>query len=170
MLAMKAYRALGGATYMVVGHDGPHPLAENTLNTFPASVRGEGRRRPRTQHPHPPVNPGCVFAVPGESYLFRSGNLADGAQGDFTPFDRRLDVSAVVTPTNSFGLGKVKRNENKGTATITVEDVPNPGELVLSGKGVKRASAAGGAVIAKTVTAPGDVKLRYGPRATRRTC
>lgn len=168
MLAMKAYRPLGGATYMVVGHDGPHPLAENTLNTFPASVPVKAGDVLGLSTPPAPVNPGCVFAVPGETYLFRSGNLADGAQGDFTPFDRRLDVSAVVTPTNSFGLGKVKRNENKGTATITLEDVPNPGELVLSGKGVKRASAAGGAVIAKTVTAPGDVKLKIRAKGKKK--
>ncbi len=74
----------------------------------------------------------------------------------------------MVTPTNSFGLGKVKRNENKGTATITVEDVPNPGELVLSGKGVKRASSAGGAAIAKTVTAPGDVKLKIRAKGNKK--
>ena len=53
------------------------------------------------------------------------------------------------------GEGLLRR---KGTATLTVE-VPNPGELTVSGKGVKAASAEG-AVISKTVGAAGEVKLK----------
>jgi hypothetical protein len=58
-------------------------------------------------------------------------------------------------PTNTFTLGAVTRNQSKGTATLTAT-VPNPGELTGSGKGIKVASSA---VISKSVTAPGEVRL-----------
>ena len=71
-------------------------------------------------------------------------------------FNASTDAVSIA-PSNSFTFGAVQRNKKKGTATLTV-NVPNPGELTGSGKGVKVASAAG-AVISKTVTAPGNVKL-----------
>ena len=156
MLAMKVFRKIADpATYMVVGHDGPRPLTASTLNTFPASI---------------PVQAGdlvglstaagttaCDFSVPGETEYYHLGNLAEGASGSFTGYsDKRLNVTAVLVPTNAFTLGGTARNRKKGTATLTV-NVPNPGELALSGNGVKTAAA--GAVVAKTVTAPGDVEL-----------
>jgi hypothetical protein len=69
-----------------------------------------------------------------------------------------LNITAVFEPTNSFTVGKVKRNKN-GTATVTV-DVPNAGELTGSGKGVKVASA-DVARTAKSVTPPsGSLKIK----------
>jgi hypothetical protein len=149
---MKVFRKVADpARYQVVGHDGPRPLAASTLNTFPASV---------------PVKPGdvlgfnngspvatsCGFPVTGESYLFRNGNLADGESDPFSSFPGfRLNISAVVAPTNSFTLGKAKLNKKKGTATLTAT-VPNPGVLTASGNGVKAASA-GRAVTSKSVGA-----------------
>lgn len=156
MLGMKVYRPLGGASYMVVGHNGPHPLAESTLNTFPASVPVKAGDVLGSSVPPAGGNPGCLGAVTGESFLFRVGNLADGGSGVFAPDgDRHLNISAVVAPSNSFTLGSVRRNKKKGTATLAVS-VPNPGELTGSGRGVK---VAGAAVISKTVTAPGAVTL-----------
>lgn len=37
-LGMKVLRPLGGGSYLVIGHDGPRPLAPNTVNTFPVSI------------------------------------------------------------------------------------------------------------------------------------
>jgi hypothetical protein len=167
-LTMKVFRKLADpSTYIAVGHDGPRPLAAGTLNTFPASI---------------PVKPGdvlglnraspnitaCFILVPGETYLFSPGNLADGAPP--VPFssasNQRPNISAEFVPSNAFTLGKAKRNKKKGTATLTV-DVPNPGQLTGSGKGVKVASAAG-AVISKTVTAPGAVKLTVKAKGKQR--
>lgn len=38
-LTMKVFRKVADpATYMVVGHDGPRPIAASTVNTFPTSV------------------------------------------------------------------------------------------------------------------------------------
>jgi hypothetical protein len=169
MLAIKAYRPLGGPTYRVVGHDGPHPLTPSTLNTFPASVAVKAGDMLGISGPAG-SNPGCRFSVAmGDAPLYRAGNLADGGQGDFNPDDpgERLNVSGVVAPTNSFTLGKVEPNRKKGTATITLEDIPNPGELVLAGKGVKQASASG-AVVAKTVTTPGNVQLKIRAKGKKK--
>jgi hypothetical protein len=169
MLAIKAYRPLGGPSYRVVGHDGPRPLTPSTLNTFPASVAVKAGDVLGISGPAGFV-PGCRFSVAmGDAPLFRSGNLADDEQGDFEPDDpgERLNVSGVVAPTNSFTLGKVERNREKGTATLTLEDIPNPGELVLGGKGVKRASARG-AVVAKTVTTPGDTQLKIRAKGKKK--
>ncbi len=157
-LTMKVFRKVADpATYMVVGHDGPRPLAAGTLNNFPASI---------------PVKPGdvlglnlaspaqtaCVFPAPGDSSLFRVGNIADGGMEVFgnVNTNTRLNLSAVFVPSNTFSLGKPKLNKKKGTATLAV-NVPNPGTLKASGKGVKAASA--GAVISKQVSAAGKVKL-----------
>jgi hypothetical protein len=59
--------------------------------------------------------------------------------------------NADIEPTSTFTLGAITRNKKKGTATIKV-NVPNPGELTGSGKGVK-ASSVGRAVISKSVGA-----------------
>jgi hypothetical protein len=154
-MTFKVFRPITGLTYTVVGHDGPRSLTGGALNTFPASI---------------PVKPGDViglfwnlappakapiFIVPGEPFLYRDGNLADGESGVFNNSPgRRVNATAVFVPSNAFGLGDVKRNKKKGTATVTVT-VPNPGELALAGKGVNSA----GAVAAKSVPEAGEVKL-----------
>jgi hypothetical protein len=61
--------------------------------------------------------------------------------------NRRLNISAVATPTSTFDLSKGKANKKKGIGKLEVEGILNPGELVLSGKGVRR--------VTETVT-PGD--------------
>jgi hypothetical protein len=155
-LALKVWRQVSGLTYMAVGHDIPRSLTGSALNTFSGlnipveagDILGLNQASP---------NPtGCLFDVPGESNLISPGNLADGASGTFIPagVERRLNISAVVNPTNTFTLGAITRNKKKGTATTTVT-VPNPGELTGSGKGVK---ASGAAEISKAVN-PGQAQL-----------
>jgi hypothetical protein len=165
-LAMKVYRPIGGATYQVVGQAGPHGLTGGVLNTFAASVPVKsGDILGNSVEPAGGM-PGCNFVVPGENYLTRTGNLAVGASGDFTTgtADRRQNISAVVNPLNSFTLGKAKLNKDKGIATVTA-NVPNPGELTASGKGVK---SSGAAVISKTVRAPGRVKLKIRAKGKKK--
>jgi hypothetical protein len=132
----KVYRLVSGPTYRVVGHDGPRPLASGAVNTFSGL--------------HIPVLPGdviglhtgaaptaCHFNAPGQSYLFRTGDLADGQQGDFQPnTGEQLNVSALIAPDDRITLRGVKRNKKRGTAKITF-DVPNPGVLHLTGKQVR---------------------------------
>ncbi len=168
-LTMKVFRKVADpATYQVVGHDGPRNLTGGVLNTFPTKIAvqpgdvlGLNTRSPTAT--------ACGFgAAPGDTILIHGPALPDGTlipglqDGDSGVFGMpddsvRLNISAVVEPTNSFTLGKPKLNKKKGTATLAV-NVPNPGTVTLGGKGVKGASAAG-AVIAKTVNAPGMVKL-----------
>ena len=63
----------------------------------------------------------------------------------------RLNISAVLVPTNTFSLSPITRNKKKGTASLTAT-VPNPGDLTASGNGVS-AAAAGRAVSSKAVGA-----------------
>jgi hypothetical protein len=58
---------------------------------------------------------------------------------------------------NEFGFGKVKKDERKGTAKLTVK-VPGPGDFELRGKGIKTAS--------KDVPHAGKVKLAVKPTGT----
>ena len=160
MLTMKIFRPVSGSTvFSVVGHDGPRNLTPSVVNTFPTSIR---------------VKPGDVLgvndenaiAVPnacvssaalGDQYLFLEGSLADGQTGTFVPEpgDLCLNISAVLEPTNTFALGRITHNKDKGTATLEAT-VPNPGDLAGSGKGVKAAAA--GATISESVT-PGAAQL-----------
>jgi hypothetical protein len=67
--------------------------------------------------------------------------LVDGgalATPDFTQTCEVL-VNAKVRPSNRFTFEKVKRSKERGTATLAL-DLPGPGGLTLSGKGIKRAT------------------------------
>jgi hypothetical protein len=155
-LTMKIFRKLGDPPrFQVVGHAGPQTrtLGGVAGNTFPANVRV---RPGDLLGLHTVTATPCAFKDPGGRPAVFSGDLADGEAATFgleAEFD--LDIQAVFVPDNTFSLGGTTRNKKKGTATLTV-NVPNPGELTGSGKDVK---VAGAAVISKTVTAPGDVKL-----------
>jgi hypothetical protein len=160
-LTMKVFRKVSFDFYQVVGHDGPRPLAGGQLNTFPVGI---------------PVRPGDILGLNtsgtngcgggGGTHLIHPGSLADGQAASFAVTEpERLNISALLVPSNSFALGKAKRNKKKGTATLTV-NVPNVGELTAAGKGVKSAGA--GAVISKTVTAPGAARLLIKAKGKKR--
>jgi hypothetical protein len=92
--------------------------------------------------------------------------LTDG--GPFQTADANstceLLINAVVAPSSKFSFGKVKRNVKLGIVFLTVE-VPGPGKLTLSGRGVaKQARAPQGAVISKSAKAAGPVKLKVKPK------
>jgi hypothetical protein len=134
-IEFKVYRPVNGTTFRVVGHDGPRPLTSGTLNTFsglhisvlPGDVIGLHTAGAPTA---------CHFNVPGQSYLFRSGDLADGQMGDFQPnTGEQLNVSALVALDNRLTVSGVKRDKKRGSAKVTLE-IPNPGVLHLSGAGV----------------------------------
>lgn len=99
-------------------------------------------------------NPGC-----GTSWTIRSTCFPESASEPDQAFrligPEPTLIAAPVKPSNEFKFGALKRNKKKGTATLSVA-VLGPGELVLSGKGLKKAKA--------TATAAGTVKLKL--RAT----
>jgi hypothetical protein len=167
ILSLKVFRKVEDpATYQVVGHDGPRSIAPSTVNTFQTNI---------------PVQPGdvlglhagagtpaCIFEMLGDAGLYYQGDLSDGAKAAFVPdSDDRVNVTAVVSPSNTFSRGAITRNKKKGTATLTV-NVPNPGELTGSGNGAKVASA-GRAVISKSVGAgPAQVLIRAKGKKRRK--
>ncbi len=153
LLTMKIYRPLGGNTYMAVAHDGPRALSPSMLNTFTGlSVQVKTGDVLGDSTPPAAGGPAALFlGVPGDQNLFRS-NLSDGASGAFDNDDPdyRVDISAVINPTNSFVAGAVTRNKKKGTATLAF-NLPNPGDFSGSGQGAQVAST--GAVTSKAVPA-----------------
>jgi hypothetical protein len=84
--------------------------------------------------------------------------LADGATRApvLSASSVEIGFNADVRPvSNLFSFGSVKRNKSKGTATLTAT-VPDPGPLVLFGKGLKKFTT--------SPSAPGDVKLLVKPK------
>jgi hypothetical protein len=139
--------------FRVIGHSGPHMLSSG-LNTFSANLtvssgdlvgmnaRGMGNN--------------CRFGSTGDFVLARAGSLSDGSSGTFPPgsafMNSRLNLSAVLIPSNAFSFGAVTRDRRKGTATVEV-NVSNPGSVTLSGKGLKAKRAT------KPVAVPGVVRF-----------
>ena len=83
----------------------------------------------------------CTFSQLGDGLLTRPGGLADGSSGQFGPRnDVRLNLSAVLAPSNDFSIDSVSRDRKHGTATVMMS-VPNPGMLTISGKGLKKRPA-----------------------------
>jgi hypothetical protein len=159
MMTFKVFRKVTGSTYTVVGHDGPRSLMGGTVNAFPAAIAVKPGDVIGLSFALAPPAKAWFFAAPGDAFLRRIGNLADFQSGTFDADpDRRLNVTAVFEPTNAFTLRGFALHRKKGTATLKVR-VPNPGDLVLSGNGVKGISGV-------AVTAPGIVRLPI--RATGR--
>lgn len=153
-IKFRVYRPVMGLTYQVVAQD-VHSLTPSVLNTFPADVRvASGDILGISNGPDTPLM-GCGIGAFSETDLVNgTSNAGPGlAPGDNVTFNTiggaRLDVSAVVEPTNKFTLGALTRNKKKGTATLNLS-LPNPGELVGSGNGANVAST-GTAGISKSV-------------------
>ena len=87
---------------------------------------------------------------------------ADGVspwdEGDEGPI---AQFRVILSPTsNQLKLGKVQRSKRKGTAALFV-NVPGPGTLSMSGKGVKRQTSPG-------LSQAGNVKLLVKPKGKLR--
>jgi len=164
IMTFKVFRQVTGSTYTVIGHDGPRTLTGSTVNAFPANIGVKPGDIIGLSFSVAPPAKAWFFMVPGDAFIERNGNLADGQSGSFIPNpDRRLNVTAVFVPTNVFTLRGVNPHRKKGTATLKVS-VPNPGELVLSGNGVKGV----GATRAVAVTTPGIVRLPIRAKGKKR--
>lgn len=94
-------------------------------------------------------------------------------RGVSRPQRARCDIGAfeLPKPSNAFTFGKLKRNKKRGTATQAV-NVPGPGTLKLSGKGLVKQRSSGQAsaspLLAKTVTAAGIVKLKIKAKGKKK--
>ena len=149
---LKIYRKVGDpASYQVVGHDGPHPVAPSTVATFPASVAVKAGDVLGITGRGGAVNIGCLHMGGTGQRGAHNGDLGASGIGEFSVATGRVNVSAVLEPDNAFTLGGVARNKKRGTATLTV-NLPNPGELTGSGNGVTVASV--------TAHGPGPVTVK----------
>jgi hypothetical protein len=100
------------------------------------------------------VNVGAL-AGGKQTLRFEGDAVHGGAGNEFFDVDNvSLDAAA---PANTFTFGGTKRNKKKGTATVTV-NVPNPGEAVLSGKGVKATTVSGAGPVELLVKAQGKAR------------
>lgn len=162
MMTFKVFRLVTGSTYTVVGHDGPRSLTGGAVNTFPANIGVKpGDVIGLSFNVAPPAK-AWFFAVSGDAFIERFGSLADGQSGAFTANpDRRLNVTALFDPTNAFELRGIGLHRKKGTAELKLR-VPNPGELTLSGNGLK------GVTKAVTVTSPHTVRLPITAKGRKR--
>jgi hypothetical protein len=106
----------------------------------------------------PPVfkNPGAeaTFNVEVEPDCDHDG-LGDETQDADLPAACKPAPAPVPAPSNAFTLGKPKLNKKTGTAKQPVT-LPGPGEVTLTGKGVKSSSL--GASAAGTVNLPVNPK------------
>jgi hypothetical protein len=172
-ITMKIWRPVAGQTdlFQVVGHAGPQTITPGGTagNTFPANVR---------------VQPGdilgfhtgssftkCSFDAPGEKYQALSmTDTQDGRSAQFFPpgtTNFRLNIEATFVPDSAFTLAGIQRNKKKGTAIATF-NLPNPGQLVGSGKGAKVSVARVGGV--GSVAAPsGPSQLLIKAKGKKKT-
>jgi hypothetical protein len=136
--------------FQVIARSEPHSLLPG-LNTVPVSIPVRSGDMIGINESGAPNS--CTFVVPGDSVLSHPGDLSDGAAGEFSAVeDVRLNLSAVLVPSNEFTLGTVTRDRRRGSASLTAY-VSNPGLVTISGKGLKRQ-------IAKTVAVPGPVPFQ----------
>lgn len=166
-LTMKVFRKTADPfAYTVVGHDGPRPLAPSTVNTFQTNLQVRAGDVLGNNSKSPADN-ASYFPALGESFIRLQPGLADGQTGTFVldASALRLNISAVLEPTNTFALGKITRNRKKGTATLEAT-VPNPGDLTVGGKGVK--SAGGGTTVTSTAVSGGPVNLRIRAKGKKK--
>jgi hypothetical protein len=110
-------------------------------------------------------NDDLASCVPGGGVAFTASAgttyqiAVDGAPGSYATGFVGLSLLGP-TPSNDFSLGKVKKNESKGTAKLTV-DIPGPGEIDLA-KTIKVKADQ------KTAEAAGTEKLLVKPNGNTR--
>lgn len=134
--------------FRVIAHSGPHRLGAG-LNTFPAGVTVSSGDL-LGFHVNAAPN-ACTFDVPGDSVLERTGDLVDGSSGTFASRpDERLNLEAILVPTNAFSFGSFVRDRTTGTATLEIQ-LSNPGAVTLSGTGLKTRRVTKRVAVASTV-------------------
>jgi hypothetical protein len=113
-----------------------------------------------------PGPPGAEFFVSGVPAIRDEWqpSLADGGPSRPPSSANLYEVALNADITTTFTVNAIKRNKQKGTATLTVT-VPFAGELTGAGKGIKVTNAA---VSSMTVSAPGSVRLLIKARGRKK--
>lgn len=156
----------GGKAVLTVNRTGPAGLPASSLGPATIDVSTGGGASAGADYTAPAAT---VEFAPGQSSASIEIPIADDNVGEPTERfsvalssprdDARLagttSTEVVIGPDNEIKLGKVKRNERKGTAKLFVT-VPGPGLLKLSGEQVKP--------VKKTVKKGGKVGLPVKPK------
>lgn len=145
----KVFRRTGDPdVFQVIAHAPMHTLTSG-VNTVPVSIAVRSGDMIGINESGDMNS--CTFDQPGDGVLTRGGNLVDGASGSFLPQnDVRLNLSAVLVPSNDFGVATITRDKKQGTATVSL-NVSNPGVIALSGKGLKKRHVSKNVAVAGTV-------------------
>ena len=124
--------------FQVIGH-APERIVTAGVSTFPVDVHVDSGDMIGF-HESGGSTP-CTFPTPGDDVLRSTADLGDGQSAAFTPVTGvRLNLSAVLVPSNGFTITGVTGNRRNGTATLTAE-LSNPGLATIGGKGLKRSHA-----------------------------
>jgi IPT/TIG domain/PASTA domain len=124
-LGMKVYRPIGPGTFLVVGQDGPRPLASG-LNAFPVSIPVQAGDILGIFLP-PNVQADCGFetGLVGDQISWHEGNVSPG--GSFTiagvfpenPYPgERLNVSASLLPPPTISSITPAEGSIKGASVV----------------------------------------------------
>jgi hypothetical protein len=165
--SVQVFRPLGGGLFTGAGTSALGTIPPNSITAFatqlPISI-GD-RIGTRNDLLYGGVSFNRTGAGTGD-VSYWNPHLDDGGAGRAPSLQdsRELTINADIEPTNTFTVRVTGRNKKKGTATITA-NLPNPGELTASGKGVK---AAGTATISKAAAAPGPVTLVIRAKGKKR--
>lgn len=163
----------GGATYVfkvfrrtsdpdvfqVIAH-GPPRMLTSGINTVPVNIAVRSGDMIGINESGGANS--CTFAQPGDAVLTRGGSLSDGASGTFAPQNNvRLNLSAVLVPSNTFNIAAITRDRKRGSAAVIV-NVSNPGALTISGKGLKKGN------VSKNVAVAGTVQFQIASAGAKR--
>jgi hypothetical protein len=123
--------------FQVIAH-APQRVLTSGTNTVPVNIAVRAGDMIGLNENGTLVPNACTFAQPGDGVLSRAGSLSDGATGTFSPVnDVRLNLSAVLVPSNDLSIAAITRDRKQGTAIVIV-NVSNPGVITLTGTGLKK--------------------------------
>lgn len=144
--------------FQVIARAPPHELSLG-INTAPVSIAVRSGDMIGLHESGGPNS--CTFPHPGDGVLTSDGDLSEGSSGQFTPEnDVRLNLSAVLVPSNGFYVSSIARDRKLGTVTLLVT-VSNPGVLTISGKGVKKRRA-------RSIAVAGTAQINVAAAGKRR--
>jgi hypothetical protein len=146
--------------FQVTAHSTPHELTSG-INTVPVNIAVRAGDMIGLHENGALVPNSCTFSQPGDGVLKADGNLSDGATGTFAPVnDVRLNVSAVLVPSNDFSIAGITRDRKQGTATVVV-NVSNPGTIAIFGKGLKKRPS-------RNIAVAGTVQFKIASAGTKK--
>ena len=144
--------------FQVIAHAASHTLTAG-VNTVPVNIAVRSGDMIGFNESGTPNS--CTFSQLGDGVLTRAGNLSDGSSGSFTSQnDVRLNLSALLVPSNDFTIAAITRDRKRGSATVLV-NVSNPGVIVMTGKGLKKRPS-------KNVAVAGTVQFQIASSGSRK--